>query len=169
MVDSKNFKLEQKRRIQIKHSEFNEYLFVNDKKFFFKKTKKIVIQKKKDFAKRYLFMRTTLVKYFLTITHSCLYMRLDKTRSKYENIIQNIRHILEEKNDLVDKIQNDNQELKIYYDKMKTNAKSAYEENDSLKKRIIILESKMQLNTEKFRELFETNLNDIKSKILFNK
>jgi hypothetical protein len=105
-----------------------------------------------------------MVKYMLSLINMCLYHRLNRTRDKYDVIIQNIRSILEEKNYIIDNIEHDNRELKIYYDKMSVNTKVLNGENDTLKKRVVVLENKIQLDQEKFKELFEINLNDIKRK-----
>jgi hypothetical protein len=105
-----------------------------------------------------------LVKFLLTLINTSLYRRFNKTRNKYESIIKNIKNIIEEKNYIIGKIEEDNKELISHYEKFSANTKVVNIENDGLKKRVIILENKIQLDQERFKDLFETNLTDIKRK-----
>jgi hypothetical protein len=95
----------------------------------------------------------------------CSFLRMKKNKIYYENVISSVKKILDEKSEMINKIELDNSELALHYENILGKNKNYIEENDSLRKKITNLEVYLEQNSRKFKELWNQNVSDIKSKI----
>ncbi len=75
----------------------------------------------------------------------------------------NIKKIIEEKSDLLLKIEHENNELRKYYDGSRKETKATLLENEALREKIKELEQRLQNDDYNYKDLFNKNIHDIKS------
>ncbi len=95
-----------------------------------------------------------------------LLIKVFSKKSQFENKLLDIKKIIEEKSDLVLKIEHENNELRKHYEYSRREIKSTLIENETLREKLKDLEDKLKYDDVNFKDLFNKNLNDIKSKKL---
>jgi hypothetical protein len=143
--------------------KISEIKLRNDKSSFFKKTSCSLKNKKRNHLLINLFKKN---KYILHNFHKfrlvCLYRKMKKEKYHYENIIQEVKHIIKEKSEIIKTLElgnsNQNNELK----KLQSESDNLNQDNEMLRKKIAVLESKIESDNLKFRELWNQNVKDIK-------
>lgn len=94
-----------------------------------------------------------------------LLIKLFSKKVQFEYQLVDIKQVIEEKSDIILKISQENKELRSHYEISRKETKAALIENDDLKDRVKELEDKLEEDNIKFKELFNKNLSDIKSRI----
>lgn len=84
-----------------------------------------------------------------------------------EKNVENIKKIIEEKSEIIKNIQQENIELRKHYEIARKETKSKNSFNEKLEQKIKILEGKLYNENNNFKEIFDKNMNDIKSKIFY--
>jgi len=92
-----------------------------------------------------------------------LLKKIFSRKSQFEKKLINIKKIIEEKSDLILRLQHEHTELRRHYENSRRETKATLMENESLKEKLIELEEKLQYDDFNFKELFNKNHNDIKS------
>jgi len=92
-----------------------------------------------------------------------LLKKIFSRKSQFENKIMNIKKIIEEKSDLLLKIEHENNELRKYYDGSRKETKATLLENEALREKIKELEQRLQNDDYNYKDLFNKNIHDIKS------
>jgi len=96
-----------------------------------------------------------------------LLFRIFSKKSHFENKIIHIKKIIDEKSELILKIEHENNELRKHYENSRKETKLTLLENEALKEKIKDLEEKLHYDDVNFKELFNKNINDIKSILTF--
>lgn len=134
------------------------------KKFFFTKIRsQIYTQKRQEYLKTLFIFKNYISKnltYFRTIA---LLSKIKKSKKYYENVISEIRKMIEEKTELISKMEIDTRELHLRYENNISITTNISEENEQLRKKIINLENKIESDNKRFKELWSQNVSDIRS------
>ena len=87
-------------------------------------------------------------------------------KNENENL-KNIKMIIEEKTEIIKNIQHENLELRKHYEIARKETKAKSQINEKLDEKIKILEAKLNNENNNYKEIFDKNMNDIKSKKIF--
>jgi len=96
-----------------------------------------------------------------------LLRKLNNDKRIYQRIICDIKKIIEEKTEIINKAEKDKHEISFNSKNILIDNKSLVDENEILRKKILNLELKINEDNIRFKELWNQNMKDILSKFLF--
>lgn len=96
-----------------------------------------------------------------------LLKKIFSRKSQFENKLINIKKIIEEKSDLILKIEHENSELRKHYENSRKETKATLLENEVLKEKIQELDERLNYDDVNFKDLFNKNISDIQSIFIY--
>lgn len=150
-VDNREYKITQKNLFNLGRKFFRIVKYKSKTKDFYNK---LII----NFQKRFIYNKNAD-----KLIRRILLKKLFSKKSLFENKLINIKKIIEEKSDLILKLEHEHRELRRHYENSRKETKSTLIENEELKEKIKDLEERLHHDDVNFKELFNKNLNDIKS------
>ena len=124
----------------------------------------INFKKRNNYLKNLLIKKNIIGKNFYKLRIFHLNIKIRKTQSTYSNNLNSLKTLIDEKSLIIKCLENDKSEHQSQLEKISTDNNSLCQENSNL--RVMIEESQFRLekDKEKFQELFQENVKDIKSK-----
>jgi hypothetical protein len=162
-----NYEKNNKKNKNQKKIEISEKILFENLTKFFKiltyriKVKKILMEKTKKFHKNFL-IKNLKEKFFRKILLKKIFSK--KNLIEYSENLNNIKMIIEEKSEIIKNIQQENLELRKHYEIARKETKAKNQINEKLEEKLKILEAKINNENNNFKEIFDKNINDIKSK-----
>ncbi len=135
--------------------------FLNDLSIFYKRINTRTRSKNKLINKIIYFRKLIFTRNIFKLIHRAIFASFLKKKLTSERIINDIKNILIEKTDIIERMESDNIKLKKHYHDLLSNTKSVSKENETLKNTITTLETKIETDNVKFKELYTHNINDI--------
>jgi hypothetical protein len=136
---------------------------LNDISSFFKKSFSSLQRYKRSQSLLNLFKSKYAIPHFYKLRQVCLYRKIKKQNHQNAATLNHLNSFIKEKNELISKLESDNSNQLSSHRKLQAESENLTQDNYQLRKKIAVLESKIESDNLKFRELWNQNVKDIKN------